>query len=80
MSDTDANDFIYCERTQGDLIKEVWDTAVEDVHQDFPQDQSHIPSVDVFTEFKGNCTWKCKSYHSLDADLLVPLVIILFFV
>ena len=47
MSDTDANDFIYCERTQGDLIKEVWDTAVEDVHQDFPQDQSHIPSVDV---------------------------------
>ena len=47
MSDTDANDFIYCERTQGDLIKEVWDTAVEDVHQDFPQDQIHIPSVDV---------------------------------
>lgn len=34
---------------QPDFLKEVWDVTDEDVNADFPQGQSRLPSVDVFS-------------------------------
>ena len=48
-TDEDDNDFIYHERMQPDFLKEVWDVTDEDVNADFPQGQSRLPSVDVFS-------------------------------
>ena len=34
---------------QPDFLKEVWDVTDKDVNADFPQGQSRLPSVDVFS-------------------------------
>mgnify|MGYP006862610089 CR=1 FL=1 len=47
-SDSDASDFMYHEKMQPDVLQEVWDITEEVVNEDFPQDQSKLPSVDVF--------------------------------
>lgn len=48
FDDDSDTDFMYHERIQPEILKEVWNLAGEEVDADFPQDGSKMPSVDVY--------------------------------
>lgn len=74
---------------QPDFLKEVWDLADVDINTDFPQGQSHLPSVDVFptSRVHGNakviihwmliflCLW--SSFCSLSDNAFEMLLVFL---
>ena len=57
-SDSEA-DFTYHEKIQPEILKEVWNLAVDDVDADFPQDRSKFPSVTVYEASKVHESAKC---------------------
>lgn len=46
-SDSDSSDFMYHEKMRPDVLMEFWNITGEGVNEDFPQDLSNVPTVDV---------------------------------